>query len=395
MRILFFAVVSISINALFGYYVWRRLVHDTWLRRPLRAIATWAIVVGQLLVPATMAAARFGATALVNVLAWPAFLWMGLFGLTLVALLVVDLGRLVVFVGRRALRRPRLDLERRALLAKITGGAAVAVAAGEVAIGMRNALGDHEVVDVPVTLERLPAAFDGFTIVQITDIHVGLTVGEGFVADIVRRVNQLHPDLIVLTGDLVDGRVADIGSRLAPLADLVAPHGVYSITGNHEYYSGVDEWIAQLGLLGIPTLRNQRVEIARGGEHFYLAGIDDHGAADFGKGHGPNLAEALAGRDPARAVVLLAHQPRQVEVAARQDVCLQLSGHTHGGQIFPWNYFVYLQQPVVAGLARVGQTLVYVSCGTGYWGPPMRLGAPAEITRIVLESNSPEGERVA
>jgi predicted MPP superfamily phosphohydrolase len=294
----------------------------------------------------------------------------------------------VVFAGRRALRRPPLDADRRAFLARITGGAALAVATGEVVLGARAALGDAEVVDVPVTLERLPPGLDGFTIVQITDLHVGNTVGADLVADVVRRANALRPDLFVLTGDLVDGRVAEIGHRMAPLADLAAPHGVYSVTGNHEYFWNADEWIAQLALLGIPTLRNQRVEIRRGDDLFYLAGIDDHGAARFARGHGPNLAEALAGRDPSRAVVLLAHQPRQVAVAARQDVCFQLSGHTHGGQIWPWHYLVSLQQGgLVAGRYTRGRTQLYVSRGAGYWGPPVRVGAPAEITRVILRAS--------
>ena len=389
MRILLLAAVSIAINALFGYYVWRRLVRDTDLRPPLRTIGTWTVVIGQLLVPATMTASRLGATWLVAVVAWPAFLWMALLGLTVVALLFIDAGRLVVFAGRRALRRPPMDPSRRELIARITGGAAVAAAAGQVVVGVKNALGEHRVVDVPVVLPRLAPALDGFTIVQITDIHVGLTVGEGFVADIVERVNALSPDLIALTGDLVDGRVADIGSRLYPLGALAAPHGVYSVTGNHEYYSGADEWIAQLTLLGVRTLRNERVEIARGRAGFDLAGIDDHGAKGHAPGHGPDLARALAGRDTSRPVVLLAHQPRQVHVAARQGVDLQISGHTHGGQIWPWHYLVGLQQGgLVAGRYTVGETQLYVSRGVGYWGPPVRVGAPAEITRVILRASS-------
>jgi uncharacterized protein len=385
MRIVLLALASLAINGLLGYYGWRRLVKDTILPRTPRLAATWAIVIGQLLVPATMSANRLGATTVVDILQWPAFLWMAFFALTIVALWGIDLGRLIVWAVRRAMRKKPLDLERRRLIARITGGAALAVGAGQVVVGMRNALGDHEVVDVPVTLHRLPRALDGFTIVQLTDMHIGLTVDRDFVSDVVRRVNQLEPDLIALTGDIVDGRRAELAGRAAPLAALRAPHGVFMVTGNHEYYSGVDEWIAELTVLGVRVLRNERVAITRDGASFDLVGIDDHSARSFGKGHGSDLAGAMVGRDPDRAVVLLAHQPRQVELAVRHDVDLQLSGHTHGGQIWPWHHLVAIQQGgFVAGRYTRGKTQLYVSRGVGYWGPPVRIGAPAEITRIIL-----------
>jgi predicted MPP superfamily phosphohydrolase len=161
---------------------------------------------------------------------------------------------------------------------------------------------------------------------------------------------------------------------------------VYFVTGNHEYYSGAAPWCEELARLGIKVLRNERVIIGDAEASFDLAGIDDAHARDFGDGHGADLARAVHGRDPARELVLLAHQPRAVFEAVVHGVGLQLSGHTHGGQIWPWNWLVRLQQPVVAGLARFGDTQVYVSRGTGYWGPPMRLGAPAEITRVTLRT---------
>jgi predicted MPP superfamily phosphohydrolase len=202
-------------------------------------------------------------------------------------------------------------------------------------------------------------------------------------------VNALGPDLVAITGDLVDGSVARLGPHVAPLGGIRSKYGTYFVTGNHEYYSGVVDWCAELARIGIRVLRNERVPIGHvsEGECFDLAGIDDHESRRFGGES--NVKRALEGRDPNREVVLLAHQPRAVFEADKHGVGLQLSGHTHGGQIWPWSYFVLLQQPVVAGLKRIGQTLVYVSCGTGYWGPPMRLRAPAEITHIVLESGAP------
>ncbi|HSO00071.1 MAG TPA: metallophosphoesterase, partial [Candidatus Nanopelagicales bacterium] len=223
-------------------------------------------------------------------------------------------------------------------------------------------------------------------IVQLTDVHIGPTIGREWLEGIVARVNELEPDLVAITGDLVDGRVADLREHTAPLAKLRAKHGVYFVTGNHEYYSGADEWIEELSRLGVRVLRNERVTIGEGADSFDLAGVDDWKAGGFGGGHGPDLKRALAGRDPGREVVLLAHQPKQVVQAAEMGVGLQLSGHTHGGQIFPWGYFVRLDQPHVQGLGQHGETQIYVSRGTGYWGPPMRVGAPPEITLVELEA---------
>ncbi len=260
----------------------------------------------------------------------------------------------------------------------VTGGlAAAAIRSGLARVAVRN---------VNVRLRRLPQKLDGLTIVQLTDVHVGPTIGRAFIEDIVARTNALAPDVIAITGDLVDGSVDDLRDAIAPLAGLKARYGVYFCTGNHEYYSGAPEWCAELTRIGVRVLRNERVTIGDGLDSIDLAGIDDESAHRFGEGHGADLARAVAGRDPARELVLLAHQPKAVLEAKEHGVGLQLSGHTHGGQIWPWNYAVRLQQPVVAGLARFGETQVYVSCGTGYWGPPMRLAAPAEITRITLQT---------
>jgi uncharacterized protein len=281
-------------------------------------------------------------------------------------------------------------------MARLFGGAVTAAAGALTAVAMRSALGPVAVRRVPISLPRLPRQLNGLTIVQLTDIHVGPTIGRAFIETIVARANALHPDVIAITGDLVDGSVDELADSVAPLAQLRARHGVYFVTGNHEYFSGATSWIAELTRLGIRCLRNERVAIgtAQGGPEqgqgqeqpsFDLAGVDDRSGARSGEpGHGEDLDKALAGLDPARAVVLLAHQPKSVFAAARFGIGLQISGHTHGGQIWPFSYIVRLQQPFVAGLHRHGATQVYVSRGTGYWGPPMRLGAPAEITQLVL-----------
>lgn len=295
-----------------------------------------------------------------------------------------------MWLVRKARHRPDLpDPSRRVALSRITGGLVATAAVGHTGYGLVRAFTDAEVVDVPVVLPRLPAALDGFTILQLTDLHIGGTIGRSFIESLVQRSNAIGADLIALTGDFVDGTVAQLADAVAPLAKLRAAHGVYFVTGNHEYYSGAGPWLAHLSALGIRVLRNERVTIARGGDAFDLAGIDDHGAGSFLPDHGPDLDRALAGRDRTRALVLLAHQPRQVRAAARYDVDLQLSGHTHGGQVWPWHYAVALQQGgLLAGRYQIGATQLYVSRGPAYWGPPVRVGAPPEITRVILRSSA-------
>jgi predicted MPP superfamily phosphohydrolase len=241
---------------------------------------------------------------------------------------------------------------------------------------------------VEVPLARLSTRFDGLKIVQLSDVHIGPTLGASFMRAVVEQTNALGPDIVAITGDLVDGSVENLGEAVSELRHLRATHGVYFVTGNHEYYSGADPWCRFLEGLGIVVLRNERVSIGEGDEGFDLVGIDDFQAGRF-EGHGPDLPRALAGRDASRELILLAHQPKAVHEAQEPGVGLQLSGHTHGGQIWPFNWLVKLAQPAVQGLSWFEKTALYVSSGTGYWGPPMRLGTKAEVTEIVLRSGGP------
>jgi predicted MPP superfamily phosphohydrolase len=244
------------------------------------------------------------------------------------------------------------------------------------------------VVDVRVPVPGLPAALDGFTIAQISDIHVGSTIKRPFVEAIVKRVNGLNADMVAITGDLVDGSVRDLASDTAPLANLVSRHGTFFVTGNHEYYSGVHAWIRELRRLGARVLLNEHVVIEHDGAKIAVAGVTDFSAQHFDPSHrsDPHAAARGAPRDAVK--LLLAHQPRSAALAADAGYAVQLSGHTHGGQFWPWNFFVRLQQPFTAGLNRHGGLWVYINRGTGYWGPPMRFGIPSEITRLRLVAPS-------
>jgi predicted MPP superfamily phosphohydrolase len=237
-------------------------------------------------------------------------------------------------------------------------------------------------VDIP--LAGLPAALEGFTIAQITDIHVGPTIKRDYVQGIVDRVNRLGADMVAITGDLVDGSVADLAPHTAPLAQLESRHGTYFVTGNHEYYSGAHAWIGELRRLGARVLLNEHALIEHGGATIALAGVTDYSAHHFHPEHRSDPHRALAGAPDHAVKVLLAHQPRSAHHAHQAGFHLQISGHTHGGQFWPWNLFVRMQQPFTAGLHRLGRMWIYISRGTGYWGPPMRFGIPSEITRIRL-----------
>lgn len=252
-------------------------------------------------------------------------------------------------------------------------------------VGFANARRLARVVTVKVPIAGLPDALEDFTIVQISDVHVGPTIKAGYVRAIVEAVNAERPDMIAITGDVVDGSVEMLSAHTQPLADLSAPHGVYLVTGNHEYYSGASAWVQEFRRLGLRVLMNEHAVAGPDGCDVVVAGITDYTAGSHDAQHRSDPSRALAGAPADAAVkVLLAHQPRSAMAAAPLGYTLQLSGHTHGGQFFPWGFFVRLQQPFTAGLHRHQGMWVYVSRGTGYWGPPKRLWAPSEITRIRL-----------
>jgi uncharacterized protein len=389
--------ITLAVLGLINFYLYRRLIRDTRLAGRAKLAAIAALVLVQAPMVIVRLAGGAGPPSVQGAMAWPVFLGWAIFGLTFVGLLAIDVVKLVAWIGTRIARRLArreagpANPSRRQALARIGGGVVLTTVGAQVAVGARGALSDPDEVTVEIVLDRLPPALDGYTIVQLSDVHIGATIGRDQIAAIVAQTNRLGGDAIAITGDLVDGSVAELAPAAAPLAELRAPDGVFFVTGNHEYYSGADAWVAHLRTLGIRVLRNERVELVRGGVAFDLAGIDDHAAHHYA-GHGADLPKALAGRDRSRALVLLAHQPRQAHVAAQHDVDLQISGHTHGGQLWPWHYIVKIQQGgLLAGRYTIGRTQLYVSRGTGYWGPPLRVGAPAEITRIVLRSRAVVG----
>jgi len=376
----FLAFVAVALLLLGGmhFYVWARLVRDPQLPPAAARLGTALLATMAIVLPTTLVLSRTRGAP--RAMVWVAFLWMGVVFLLFAFLGLADAGRAVAWAARK-LRSPDApsDPERRVLLARALAVGVSGVVAGLSAVGVRSALVGLRIKDVPVRIPNLPPALAGLRLVQISDVHIGPLLQKEWVAGVVERVRALRPDLVAITGDLVDGTVDELREHVAPLARLAeAPRGVYFTTGNHEYYSGVDDWLRYLPTLGIRPLANERVEVAPGLD---VAGIHD----PTGRGrYAPDLPRALEGRDAAKPVVLLAHQPRQFREAARHGVSLTLSGHTHGGQIWPFSWLVALVQPYIAGLHRLGDAQLYVSRGTGFWGPPMRVFAPAEITLLRL-----------
>jgi uncharacterized protein len=310
-------------------------------------------------------------------LAWSGMLAMGLFSSLFVltvlrdALLLVVAAVAVVWPGWLVLDR----------VAPASAWAVLALAGSVTLLGAWNARRTAAVVRVDVPVAGLPDALHGFTIAQISDIHVGPTIRGGYLRAIVDRVNRLEADMVAVTGDLVDGSVSELAGHVAPLAALASRHGTFFVTGNHEYYSGAHAWIAELRRLKVQVLLNEHVVLRHGGSQVVVAGVTDHSAHHFDPAHRSDPRAAVQGAPVDAALsLLLAHQPRSVMAAVGLGFDLQLSGHTHGGQFWPWNHFVRYQQPFTAGLHRLRGLWVYTSRGTGYWGPPKRFGAPSEIT---------------
>jgi predicted MPP superfamily phosphohydrolase len=310
-------------------------------------------------------------------LSWLGSTAMGFFSSLLVLTVLRDL--LLLAVGLLAGAQAESDWEMPSAVATLLLTAMVTV------IGMFVARRRPRIVKVEIPITDLPEGLRGFSIAQISDVHVGPTIKRPFVEQVVSRVNALRADMIAVTGDLVDGSVPQLALHTAPLAGLTARHGAFFVTGNHEYYSGEPAWTSELRRLGLRVLKNEHVVLQHNGSALVLAGVTDFSAHHFDPAQQSDPARSLNGAPAAAgARILLAHQPSSAEAAANAGFDLQLSGHTHGGQFWPWNLFVGFFQPFTGGLHRLRDLWVYVNRGTGYWGPPNRFGVPSEISHIRL-----------
>jgi hypothetical protein len=365
--------MAIALLLVLHMYVFRRLASA--LGWPAAdTVMACVLLVSCICIPLSMRTRRLP-TPWSQRLAWLGFTMMGSFS----SLLLLTVLRDVLLLGFDWLGPDD------AMLRRVSAQAVVILTVAATLVGLFNARRRAAVVDVEVRVANLPTELQGFSIAQISDVHVGQTIRHSYVNAIVTAVNSLEPDVIAITGDLVDGSVQQLAPHVAPLGALRARHGAYFVTGNHEYYSGAQAWVQELRRIGLTVLMNEHVILQHEGASLVLAGVTDYSAHHFNRAERSDPEAALRGAPAdAGARILLAHQPRSAMAAAAAGYDLQISGHTHGGQFWPWNLFVRFQQPFTAGLARQEKMWVYTSRGTGYWGPPKRLGAPSEITRIRL-----------
>ncbi|MGV9713165.1 metallophosphoesterase [Gordonia sp. NPDC003424] len=367
---------------LLTFWFYRRLVRATAVPRPWSHLAAGVLVVLWALVLIGFAS---GSALNPGWARYPAFVgmtWLAIGLYLALGIILIGVASLIARLVHRLRRIDDAEFARRRLTAlRISTAVLVIGSLGAVGYGLTEAA-TPRVTSARIQFDRLPAGFDGARIAVISDLHVGPVRDGRFTQRAVDTVMAQSPELIVLAGDLIDGTVDRVGADLAPLADLSAPLGVFAVSGNHEFYADDGgHWFARWKQLGIQPLLNDRVELERNGSTIDLAGVHDHTAPEP---YRPDLARALAGRDPSRFVMLAAHESVQAEGASDAGVDFQVSGHTHAGQIWPLRYLVPLQQPTVEGVDRIGRTTVYTTRGAGAWGPPVRVAAPPEITIVEL-----------
>lgn len=400
LRLVFFFSVTSLIWAAGHYYVGRRFFPaDRVVARKRRRGWAALIALGLLGSLTAVGGRLFSEAAWFHPVRWAGFIYMGLFSLVFFMVVARDVLGLPRWLAGKlsggaakgsgaevggAPDEPAA-LERRHFLANATSASMLGASGLISGWGLFEATRIPEVVEVDVPIDGLPACFEGYRIAQLSDVHIGPTIKGDYLRAVVAKVNGLGPDLVAVTGDLVDGTVGELAADVAPLADLRSVDGTYFVTGNHEYYWDAEAWLAHVaGPLGITTLTNEHRLVEREGGKLLVAGCTDYRADRHLEAHASDPGAALRGAPAHDVSILLAHQPRSVYAARDAGFDLQLSGHTHGGQFFPLMLFVGLAHPFVKGLSRLDDTWIYVNRGTGYWGPPLRAGVPSEITLLRL-----------
>ena len=399
----FILIFSSILGLMYGYVGWRIMVPAEltppwnvavwgliflfWLAIPLRFVFWFSRIDSEWV----DRMARFG------------YAGLALFSILFVLFITRDILWLIYLLGDKGISIARellgaepvtvaaMNPERRRFIINMVNAGIVGFTGLYTGWGFYTARSRFRIKNIDFRIKNLPEEFDGFSILQISDIHVGPTIKRDFVRRIVSRVDGIKPDLIALTGDLADGSVRNLAEDVAPLKELEAPHGKYFVTGNHEYYSGVKPWVEHIGNeLGFRVLNNEHILISRGKKQIVLAGVTDIESIRMDPENATDPIKAIEGTPDGLYKILLAHQPKSVFKAAEAGFDLQISGHTHGGQFYPWNYIVALQQPFLKGVHKYKGMHIYVCTGVGYWGPPIRIGVPPQISLITLhrENNS-------
>lgn len=392
-----FLVAVVATLALIHGYVGLRIIPTLVLTASWTKLLWIALGLLAYLPLALMIARYLGAeNRFTDTLSWLAFTSLGFFFLTFLAVLVRDLGWVLWAGGAKLAGLVQhlqaaggeppdpFDPGRRQFIIQAMNLGILGLTGGLSAYGIVQARRKPIIEEVTVPIAGLPAGLEGFRIAQISDLHIGPTIKAAFVQTVVEQVQALKADMIALTGDLVDGSVDHLSGDVAPLAALEAPYGKFFITGNHEYYAGVEHWVDEVARLGFTNLLNEHQVLNVGGAQLTVAGVTDLHAHQVHPPHRTDPDKALAGAPADSIKLLLAHQPGSIFDARRLGVHLQLSGHTHGGQMRPFDYVVAKAHPYLRGLHDHDGTWIYVNRGTGYWGPPLRLGVPSEITLLRL-----------
>ena len=393
---MFFIIAVLVLGILFGYVGWR-FIFSAHLLFPWNLISwsTLGILFIFTFLPFFIRFYNFN-TSFEQVLAWIGYSIMGFMSLIFLFLLIKDFGWMLTAGAHKiyhivttqissteTIQKP-FDAERRKFLIQSINLGIIGVSLATTGYGFYEARRKAAIIEIDIPIKNLPENFHGFRIVQFSDLHVGPTIRNGFVQTVVNQINELKSDMIVFTGDLVDGTVENLKNDVAPLSKLYARYGKYFVTGNHEYYSGVMQWCEKVKELGFDVLNNESRTIKKDNQKILLAGVTDISGGNFSREYKSNPAKALNGNTTKGTKILLAHQPRSIFEAAKAGYDLQLSGHTHGGQMIPWQFLTRLAQPYMEGLYKHNNTWIYVNKGTGYWGPPLRIGARSEITVLKL-----------
>ena len=369
---IWFLVIAMMLTAImYGYAAWRLHIGSSTLRLWFRSylFVAWLTSLAPILFHYQHVVGDW-----VDMLTWFVYLNLGFFSLLIVVYLVVD-------VLHTSMRPFQENPERREFFRSSVAHISMLGAAGvTTGFGIEQALGGAIIKEVHVPLGA-PKALQDVKIVQFTDVHIGPMIKRGDVQTLVTQMNALDADIIVMTGDLVDGTVARLKQDVAPLANLKAKVGKYYITGNHEYYSGAEDWIVEMKRLGFTVLLNEHEILDIEGAKLLMAGVTDYRAHQYIPEHQSSPKKAMRGAGDADVKILLAHQPKSIYEASEAGFDFQISGHTHGGQYYPWNFIAKMANSYVKGLHHHdNKTWIYVSPGTGYWGPPIRLGNEPEIT---------------
>ena len=383
---MFFIVALTVFLLMHGYVGWR--IIPTFNLSPISSFVAYAITFFLGFLPLLPIILRINGyeSKLIDKISLIGYTSLGFFTLSFTFLLAKDiLFQLVSFINNIFNDQQIVDESKRDFIKKSVSIGIIGLTGSATAYGFYKARKGPHVIKENIFLKNLPSEFENYKIAQISDLHVGPTIKRPYVEKVFDTIANVNPDMLAVTGDLVDGSVENLRSDLEPFKDMIARDGTFFVTGNHEYYSGVDRWLDETDKLGMTNLINSKIIIEKQGSEICIAGITDFRAHQIKKSHRSNPKSALNNVRKNVPKIVLAHQPNSIFSVHDAGADLQLSGHTHGGQFVPFNFPTKLANAYLSGLYNHEGTQIYVNRGTGYWGPPLRLGIPSEVTEITLK----------